>query len=209
VPGHRRSTRLPSFDYTTHGAYFFTAVTHQRQAMFGRVVDDDGVEFTDLGRIVDDEWCETARIRPNVELDQFVIMPNHIHGIVWLIANDIGEGSQLTAPTTQRFGSPVSRSFPLIVRAFKASVTRRAREARRQPDLVVWQRNYFERVIRNERELDAARQYIIDNPRTWSEDAENPDRLTKPRQEPLGQSADWPLVDRTGCLTSRHCVRPR
>jgi REP element-mobilizing transposase RayT len=166
---HRRSIRLRGFDYTSHGAYFVTIVTDGRRQLFGRIIGDE-MRLNAAGRIVADEWQRSGELRSNVEIDAFVVMPNHVHGIVFLLRHD--EGTLRSAPTSS-FGSIVPGSLPIVVRNFKGAVTRRLR-AEDAFDGEVWQRNYHERVIRNERELQAIRQYIIDNPRQWALDKENP-----------------------------------
>mgnify|MGYP001578636942 CR=1 FL=1 len=165
---HRRSIRLRGFDYAAHGAYFVTIVTHERRELFGRIVADE-MRLNAAGRIVAEEWQRSGELRSNVEIDAFVVMPNHVHGIVFLTQTD--EGTLRSAPT-RSFGGGMAGSLPVVVRNFKGAVTRRMRE--RGFDEPVWQRNYHERVIRNERELQAIRQYIIDNPRQWALDKENP-----------------------------------
>ena len=107
-------------------------------------------------------------------------MPNHVHGIV-RIAEDgrsRSRGTACRAPTMERFSYPVRGSLPTIIRSFKSSATKRINEVRSTPGAPVWQRNYYERVVRNERELDAIRQYIVDNPAKWLEDVENPQNVT-------------------------------
>ena len=167
---HRRSIRLRRFDYTTHGAYFIiTIVTHERRELFGRIVDDE-MRLNAPGRIVADEWERSGELRSNVEIDASVVMPNHVHGIVFLMQHD--EGTLRSAPTPG-FGATVPGSLPIIVRNFKGAVTRRLR-GEHALNGTLWQRNYHERVIRNERELQAIQQYIADNPRRWALDKENP-----------------------------------
>jgi len=122
---------------------------------------------------VRDEWNKTQQIRPEIELDQFIIMPNHFHGIVWIVD---GRGTARRAPTgeptCEQFGKPVAGSIPTIVRAFKSAVTRQINLYRNTPGAPVWQRNYYERVIRNEAEMNAVREYIANNPQQWALDAD-------------------------------------
>jgi REP element-mobilizing transposase RayT len=166
---HRRSIRLRGFDYTSHGAYFVTIVTHDRRELFGRIVGG-AMHLNGPGRVVAYEWQRPSELRSNVEIDDFVVMPNHFHGIVFLTQND--EGTLRSAPTPA-FGASVAGSLPVIVRNFKGAATRKLRHLGFAD--TVWQRNYHERVIRNERELHAIRQYIIDNPRQWALDKEHPE----------------------------------
>ncbi len=171
----RRSIRLRDYDYAQSGAYFITVCAHQRQCLFGEIVDGK-MQINPFGEIVKEEWFKTAVIRPNVTLfdDEFVIMPNHIHGIIWIV-DDVG-ARRRRAPTLERFGKPVSGSIPTIVRAFKSAVTRRINALRGTPGAPVWQRNYYEHVIRNEPALHHIREYIATNPARWAVDRENPNR---------------------------------
>jgi REP element-mobilizing transposase RayT len=114
--------------------------------------------LNDLGKLVQDEWRKTPELRPQVELDEFVVMPNHFHAIVWLNSTD---DASAPPPTLGR-----------VIAGFKSAVARYAKR-----DLGVgeiWHRNYFERVIRNDRELLAIRRYIVDNPAAWAIDRLNP-----------------------------------
>ncbi len=121
-----------------------------------------------FGRIVQDEWFKTAMIRPYVRLfdNEFVVMPNHIHGIIWIVGN-VG-ARRRRAPTgrhaAERFGKPVPGSIPTIIRAFKSAVTKRINQNRKTPGAPVWQRNYYEHIIRDEPSLNRIRQYIAENP---------------------------------------------
>jgi putative transposase len=120
-----------------------------------------------FGRILEEEWDQTAALRDNVKLDEFVVMPDHFHGMIWLT----GRGAARRAPasatgvpaTIESFGSPVAGSIPTIVRAFKSAVTRRVNEVRSSPGARVWQRGYYEHVIRGEDGLLRLRGYIRSN----------------------------------------------
>ena len=166
----RRSIRLKGYDYTQAGAYFVTVVTYGRECLFGDVVDGDMV-LNENGQIIVEEWVRTADIRPNVSLDVFIVMPNHIHSII-MIAD--GRGTLQRAPTTERFGQPTSNSIPTIIRLFKSVTTKRINEVRGRPGGAVWQRNYYEHIIRDEDDLCRIREYIVNNPLQWEVDRENP-----------------------------------
>jgi REP element-mobilizing transposase RayT len=164
----RRSIRLPSFDYTTPGAYFVTICTYQRECLLGEIMKGE-MRVNEIWRIIWDCWNQIPKHFPNTITDEFVVMPNHIHGIIRIIDTAYGRGTACRAPTTERFGKPVIGSIPTIVRGFKSAVTKRVNEM--NPLFgPVWQRNYYERIIRSDAELDAVRQYIRDNPRKWEED---------------------------------------
>jgi len=93
--GHRRSIRLPAYDYSTSGAYFVTIAAHQQRALFGRM-SGLRVELSTLGTLVREEWLMTPKLRQHVELDQFVVMPNHLHAILWLVQPDDSSDSPPT-----------------------------------------------------------------------------------------------------------------
>ena len=164
---HRRSIRLRNYDYSRAGAYFITVCTDGRELLFGEVIDGE-VELNELGRIAAEEWLKSARIRIEIELDAWVVMPNHVHGIV-IITDGRCRGDRLVAPS-----GPRPRSLGAMMAGFKSAVTKRINTMRGTPGASVWQRNYYEHVIRNESALDRIRQYIADNPARWSEDPENP-----------------------------------
>jgi putative transposase len=174
---HRRSIRLPAYDYTQPGGYFVTVVTHQRQCLFGEIVDGQ-VLVNGYGEAIREEWLWSARIRPEIRLDAFVVMPNHIHGIVIMgepIVGAHGRAPLQRAPLRRVPLHRAPRSIGSFIAGFKSAVTRRINEIRGTPGLPLWQRNYYEHIIRDEEELNRIRQYIIDNPSRWEDDAENPD----------------------------------
>ena len=178
---HRRSIRLPGWDYRSRGAYFVTIATQGRECLFGEVVDGEMV-LSDFGNVVVEEWERTAQLRPYVRLDAFVVMPNHVHGIIWIVDDDtamVVGAQRRCAPTTPPNVLP--RSLGAIVRAFKSAVTKRINLMRETPGAPVWQRNYYERIVRNEQELNATRQYILDNPINWQGDTENPNGVNQPK----------------------------
>ena len=172
---NRRSIRLKGYDYSQAGAYFVTICTQGRACLFGDVVDGE-MRLNEYGKIVWDEWYKTAAVRPYMRLDEygFVVMPNHVHAIVWIVDDDMVGARRRRALTREEFGRPISGSLPTIVRAFKSAVTKRINEYRRTPGLPVWQRNYWEHVVRNERALNAIRRYIVENPLRWHMDRYNP-----------------------------------
>ena len=168
----RRSIRLKDYNYAQAGAYFITVCTQHHACLLGDI-QDDRVILTDAGRIVAEEWIKTAELRDNVSLDAWVVMPNHFHGILYL--SDIRRGTARRAPTSEYFGRPVPGSLPTIIRAFKSATTQRINQWRRTPGARLWQRNYYEHVIRDDADLNRIRQYITDNPLHWALDREHPD----------------------------------
>ena len=170
----RRSIRLRGWDYTRTGAYFVTICTRDRELFF----DDPALADAALAT-----WHELPNRFPTIILEEFVIMPNHVHFIVWLnpVGASLNDAPTNDAPTKDQIGfhRPQWRkhapALGEIIRTFKALITRHVRQM--QPETPFgWQRNYYERVTRSEAELNALRQYISDNPTHWEEDLENPAR---------------------------------
>ena len=166
---HRRSIRLKEYDYSQSGAYFITICVYNRECLFGEIVNGE-MRLNEWGTIVENELLKTPELRPNVLLDEYVVMPNHIHGIVVIMDNCRGV---LQYAPTRRFRSP-SQTIGAIVRGFKSTTTKRINEMRIAPGMPVWQRNYYEHIIRNEDKLNEIREYIIGNPIKWAEDENNP-----------------------------------
>ncbi len=163
---HRRSIRLKEYNYAQAGAYFVTIVTYQRESLFGEIVD--GVmKLNEWGEIARREWFKTAELRPYIELyeDEFVVMPNHAHGILWM--NDDVGAERCSAPTTPHVPAG---SLGAIVRAYKSAVTYAINAARQTRGMVVWQRNYYEHIIRNDADLNRIREYVVNNPLKWADD---------------------------------------
>ena len=133
------------------------------------------MRLSEAGQVVAEEWLKTAKLRPYVTLDESVVMPNHFHGILW-VGETPKEGTARRAPTMERFGKPVAGSLPTITGAFKAAVTRRINALRNSGKGEVWQRGYYEHVIRDDVSLNRIREYIMSNPLNWEFDRENLDR---------------------------------
>jgi REP element-mobilizing transposase RayT len=172
---HRRSIRLPGYDYTLPGGYFVTICTYNRECLFGEIVDGAMI-LNEYGEIVRDEWLNTGNIRSNIIIDEFVVMPNHLHGILIVGARcnvPLHPNNLRRAPTIEQFGKPVSNSIPTIVRLFKSAVTKKINQIRNTPTNPVWQRNYYEHIIRNDDELNRIREYIVNNPLKWESDENN------------------------------------
>ena len=233
---HRRSIRLKGYDYSQEGIYFITFCCYNRKHLFGRI-ENGKMILNEFGKIAFDEWMKTPLLRPNIELGEFVVMPNHIHGIV-IIENSIqgGSGGQgdpgipggpvdqgspgvlqyapTTTPTTPtiptipthpttstkfspNFKSP-SQTIGAIVRGYKGSVTKQIKELRfripgecnsdskigesgyknkrgdcKSPQNMiqkVWERNYYEHIVRDQRAFDNISRYILNNPLNWKGD---------------------------------------
>ena len=173
VRRRRKSIRLKGWDYSEPGAYFVTICTHNRQPLFGQVVDGEMV-LNEYGQIVREAWFDLPNHYAHVELDAFVVMPNHVHAIIVLTADPVGAG--LKPAPTPAAPTPAPTRHPLseIVRALKTFSARRINALRGTPGVPVWQRNYYEHIIRTERALNAIRRYIAENPLRWYLDRYNP-----------------------------------
>jgi putative transposase len=147
---HRQSIRLKGYDYSQPGAYFVTIVTHGRDSFLSSVVDRD-VRLSRYGQVAAREWLGLPHHYPHIELDEFCIMPDHVHGIIVICTG----------------GSGSSYALPEIVRGFKTYSARRINELRQTPGIHVWHRNYYEHVIRDSADLDRIRHYILENPIRW------------------------------------------
>ncbi len=164
---HRRSIRITGFDYSQGGAYFVTICTKCRKQLFGKKLGDK-IDLTPWGKIVEQEWLKTEKLRQNVAMDIYQIMRNHFHGIV-VLTDGGGEGVLQYAPTGHGLQSP-SQNLGAIVRGFKSAVTNQIRRLANDATLDVWQRNYFEHVIRDDRDLEQIQEYIANNPLAWEND---------------------------------------
>jgi len=171
----RRSIRLAGVDYTLNNSYFVTICAAGKQASFGRV-RNGAVRLSALGKIVEEEWQATAQRRPYLKLDNWVVMPNHFHALFTLARDSVScRGAACCAQNSIAPPALAAASVGAVVRAFKAMVTRRAR-IEHSLDGPIWQRNYFDRIIRNDSEFSRAFVYIDRNPEEWEIDAHNPDR---------------------------------
>ncbi|MCL4550190.1 MAG: transposase [Bacteroidetes bacterium] len=173
----RHSIRLKEYDYAQPGWYFVTICTHKMIQSLGNVKNGK-VVLTNAGKIADEEWKKTKSVRSNVDLDNYVIMPNHIHGII-IIDHSVGAIRRIAPNNTeanQRFAPTLKpNSLGSIIGQFKSIVTKRVRKTG-IPDFR-WQRNYYERIIRNEKELYQIRKYLQLNPLKWEIEKETPENL--------------------------------
>lgn len=204
---NRRSIRLKGFDYSKSGFYFVTICIHDsKQPLFGEIVDGS-MRLNGYGKIVLDEWMKTSKIRDTVKIDEFIIMPNHMHGVIQICSNNqdntVGaychtpsnenkingayvdtplrenqtNGTNVDTPLPenqmQKLKSP-SNTVGSIVRGFKGVAKIAINILRNTPGKAVWQRNYHEHIVRDDRSLSRIRQYIRNNPLQWSiKNAEN------------------------------------
>ena len=172
---HRRSIRLQGYDYSLLGAYFVTICTQNRVCLFGEIADGK-IVLNNAGKIAQQCWLEIPNHFPNVSLDQYVIMPNHVHGIIIINGNDDktnmnNVGVQNFEPLQikqNQFRKIIPRSIGTIIRGYKIGVTKWFHQNTNINN--VWQRNYYEHILRNEESLNQIRQYIINNPINWQSD---------------------------------------
>jgi putative transposase len=210
----RRSLRLPGYDYGSAGAYFVTvcaAVGANGHAPrpFGEVIGGE-MRLSDAGRIVADEWRLSATLRVELVLDEWIVMPDHVHGIVIIdhgrcelsptretvsaSSSVVGASSSVVGASSSVVGASSSvvgayghtplrspsKTIGAMIRGFKSSATKRINALRGTPGVPVWQRNYYEHIVRDEDSLDRIRRYITENPAHWTDDPENTYRRRRP-----------------------------
>jgi REP element-mobilizing transposase RayT len=183
----RKSPRLPNYDYSSNGAYFVTTCTQNRESVLCKI-EQNTVQHSTLGTIVQTAWLDLPNHYPNIELDAFIIMPDHIHGIIWLhdmpdvgdgltpdvgdgLTPDVGDGltpdvgDGLTPDVGDGFKpSPTKHGLTEIVRALKTFSARRINEARGTQGTAFWQRGFYDHIVRVEHDLENIRAYILENP---------------------------------------------
>lgn len=180
---HRRSIRLKGYDYAQPGAYFVTLCTYQRQCWFGDI-RKGRMCLNHIGCIVAQEWIRSSQIRQEIQLDEWVIMPNHLHGIV-LITDTVGAHGRAPLHAPASNPAPLHRqphSLSSFVAGFKSAATKRINIIRQAPGIPIWQRNYHESIVRDEESLHSIRQYIANNPQYWTDDPENPQHYPENHQ---------------------------
>lgn len=188
---YRRSIRLKGYDYTSPGAYFVTSCSQNRRNIFGEIRNDVMIA-NPAGQMLELIWHEIPWKFPTVNLDAFVVMPNHVHFIILLTEEMIEENRlrgrdlsdrpkweekpQALIPRPKRVRQP---SLSQVLQWYKSITTAKFRQGVKKagwPSFSgrIWQRNYYEHIVRNERELNAIREYIVHNPLKWLEDPDHP-----------------------------------
>ena len=193
---HRKSIRLKGYDYSKAGAYFVTVVTWQRDCLFGEVLNGE-MRLNKAGKIVQWEWENLAQSFNFIELGIDQVMPNHFHGVLafrdvgatrpGIINSPAGENPLSDVAPAGLDGSPLPRgprpaSLGAVIGQFKSRVTKRLWKIPELTGTPIWQRNYYERIIRNEPPPPPGRwgwRYIENNPATWAADDENPNPRKK------------------------------
>lgn len=168
---HRKNIRLKGYNYSKPDSYFVTICTKDRKCLFGENVDEE-LFLNQMGKIVEKYWLEIPMHFPNVVYDEFVIMPNHIHGIIVITNDDNPVGSILELTLQELYDRKQRRlmTLPKIVGRFKMNSAKQINIIRNLPRKPVWQRNYYEHIFRDEASLNRIRNYIRDNPKNWKED---------------------------------------
>lgn len=177
---NRKSIRLKGYDYSQNGGYFVTICTHNKQCLFGDIVNSK-MELSEMGKIAEKCWNEIPDHFDNILLDYFVIMPNHIHSIINIVgAKHLGVTSTKYSHLSSPNASPLQPrgtdkgSLGAIIQNYKSVTTRKINKIFSRQGSLLWQRNYYEHVIRNDSDLNDIREYIINNPLKWALDKENP-----------------------------------
>src|SRR5215510_13334345 len=183
---HRRSIRLKGYNYKQSGAYFVTIVTQNRISLFGDISDGEMI-LSDTGRSAEVSWVGLSSRFPTVSLDSFVIMPNHIHGIIIVGAQFIAPASvpHNSADTADEGTMNRAPTLGEIVRSYKAVSTRLIRQTANAD--FAWQRNYYEHVVRSDESLNRIRQHILDNPFAMGDRPGKPGRFESRGRESLGK----------------------
>jgi putative transposase len=169
----RRSIRLPEFDYTQNGVYFITNCSHNRAHIFGEIINGE-MNLNHIGMIAQQCLLEIPDHFGNSELIASVVMPNHVHILIGIL-NDEESGTTCRAPTENKsatFSKPISKSISTIIGSYKAAVTKIINREFGKDQTTIWQRGYYEHIIRNEDDLKLTYEYIILNPMNWKKDSE-------------------------------------
>lgn len=198
---HRRSVRLKGYDYSAVGAYFVTICVYGRECLFGKIVGGE-MRLNQYGEIIRSVWEESPGHFPSIDTDTYVIMPNHFHGII-VVGDNVGagfprpiletrnqprcveaeRGGENQIPGGEKGGETPPLRKPTIgqvVGYFKYQSSKQVNMLRDNSGVPLWQRNYYERIIRSDAELNAARKYILENPLKWDQDKENPVNARNP-----------------------------
>lgn len=168
----RRSIRLKGYDYSAKGFYYVTICTHNRRKIFGNVVNQQ-IRLSSYGQIANFEWVKLRLRFPHIQLDQFVIMPNHVHGIISVGAPLAGARHNPPFIHNNRAGASPTPTIGNIIGTYKSIVSVKCLEiikSNHQYLGKIWQRNYYENIIRNNQEINRIRQYIKENIRNWQTD---------------------------------------
>ena len=165
----RKLNRLKEYDYSLNGEYFVTVCAKNRECLFGKIIEGK-MRLSDIGKIAQRCWQEIPIHFPDAELDEFIIMPNHIHGII-VVGNNAAVGNKNFC--SLQWQTKWACSLSSIIRGFKIGVTKWCRNNATQ----IWQKSYYDHIIRNENSLNKIREYIKNNPLKWENDRNNTENL--------------------------------
>ncbi|MBA3874197.1 MAG: transposase [Anaerolineae bacterium] len=160
----RKSPRLQGYDYRQNGAYFITICTHKRQHLF-REISSDEMELNTLGCIAQTCWEQIPAHFPKAEVDAFVVMPNHIHGVLLII-----DETKCADYQYEQFSNPIARSLSTMMRSYKSAVTKQINQLLMTDNSPTWQGRFHDHIIRSERGLNVLQQYVANNPVRWQVD---------------------------------------
>jgi putative transposase len=166
---HRRSIRLKGFDYSSVNAYFVTVCVEKRRCQLGEIANSEMV-LNECGKVVVECWTDLPNHYSNIQLDQYVVMPNHFHGIIQIGGVELKADSVLPERAGYKPAPTNTHGLSEIVRGFKTFSARRINMMLRITGKAFWQRNYYEHVIRNDNDSNRIRQYIVTNPANWQSD---------------------------------------
>jgi len=183
---HRRSIRLQDYDYSSEGAYFVTICARHRECLFGEIQNEQMI-LNEYGKIVEQCWLDLPNHYHNIVLDAYIVMPNHFHGIIFITDNvdNVRAIHELPQHELPQHELPLQSSqqssqqrrkmlLPKIIGRFKMNAAKQINQIRNTPGIPVWQRNYYEHIIRNEESLNNIRNYIVNNPSKWYDVEYNP-----------------------------------
>lgn len=192
----RQSIRLKGYDYSQSGLYFITICCYQRECLFGNIINSQ-IILNNFGQLIKEEWLKSAEIRNEIEFDDFVIMPNHFHGIVIINQeinrdfmkndvdfqdNNVGANGRSPLQQIQSSRPKISmkpKSISSLIAGFKSATTKKINIIRNTPQNPVWQRNYYDHIIRNDESLARIREYVQNNPLSWENDQLHPNNPSK------------------------------
>lgn len=187
----RQSIRLKGYDYSQSGFYFITICCYQRECLFGDIINSQ-IILNNFGELVKKEWLKSAEIRKEIKLGEFVIMPNHFHGIVIINqknnnynhvhTNDVGANGRSPLQEIQSSPQQISmkpKSLSSLIAGFKSATTKKINIIRDTPKTPVWQRNYYDHIIRNDQSLERIREYVQNNHLSWENDQLHPNNPSK------------------------------
>ena len=184
---HRRSIRLKGYDYSQSGLYFITICIQNRECLLGKI-EQGLINLNQAGQMVQQMWQQLPQRFSSIQIDEFVVMPNHLHGIIAISMVNMVSNNQSQAQDLKQIQPlQTSKSVKLgdIIGAFKSITTHQYIQGVKQYHWQgftgkLWQRNYYEHIIRDQASLNNIREYIINNPLKWEDDHENPTHFTKP-----------------------------